>query len=156
MEKKFSLTDYLTQTFMVYGITVALLNIFCLQIGQKAQALSSIFALGSQGIPVSACLEFLPAIAVVVALKYVFMTDWLIADMPLAARITALFACVFVVVTVFVLLFGWFPADDAAAWILFLLCFSISCAASITASLISQRKQNRELSEALNRFKEEE
>lgn len=156
MEKKFSLTDYLTQTFMVYGITVAMLNIFCLQIGHKAQALSSIFALGAQGIPVSACLEFLPAIAIVVALKYVFMTDWLIANMPLAARVAALLACVFAVVTAFVLLFGWFPADNMVAWALFLLCFSVSCAASTAASVISQRRQNRELSEALSRLKEEE
>lgn len=156
MEKKFSLLKYLAQVFMIYGITTGLLNIFCIIFGTSAQELSTIFSLGKAGVGVGTSFQFLLVAAVVVGLKFLFTTDILIKKIPLAARIIALFASVFAVIVAFIIVFDWFPADMPIAWIMFIVCFAVSCAASTLISVLFEKQENRRLEEALKRFKEEE
>lgn len=156
MDRNFSLLKYLAQVFMIYGITTGLLNVFCVIFGTSAQGLSTIFSLGKAGVGVETSFQFLLVAAVVVGLKFLFTTDILIKKMPLAARIIALFASVFAVIVVFIIVFGWIPADLPLAWIMFVVCFAVSCGASTLISVLFEKQENRRLEEALKRFKEEE
>ena len=156
MDNKPTILDYLTQAFMIYGITVLALNIFCLLFGDSARDFSTIFALGSAGLSVKTMLQFLLAIAITIVLRFVFMTDLIIKKMPLAARIITMFAAAFLNIMVFVILCGWFPVDNLTAWIMFLISFAISCTVSTAVSLLKEKMENRKLAEALNRLKEEE
>ena len=156
MDNKPTILDYLSQVFMIFGIAVLTLNIFCLLFGDSAQEISTIFALGSEGLSVKTMVQFLLAIAITIVLRFVFMTDIIIKKMPLVARVIAIFAAVFLNIVVFVLLCGWFPVDNPMAWIMFLISFAISCAASTAVSLLKEKMENRKLAEALNRLKEEE
>ena len=156
MDNKPTILGYLTQVFMIFGITVLTLNIFCLLFGDSARDFSTIFALGSVGLNVTTMLQFLLAIAITIVLRYIFMTDLIIKKMPLVARIIAIFAAAFVNIVVFVLLCGWFPVDNLTAWIMFLISFAISCTASTAVSIFKEKTENRRLEEALNRLKEEE
>lgn len=156
MEKKISLLKYLAQVFMIYGITTGILNIFCIIFGTSAMELSTIFSLGKAGVGVGTSFQFLLVAAVVVGLKFLFTTDILIKKIPLAARIIALFASVFAVIVAFIIVFDWFPADMPIAWIMFIVCFAVSCAASTLISVLFEKQENRRLEEALRRFKEEE
>ena len=79
----------------------------------------------------------------------------LIKNMPLPARITAMFTSVFAVIIGFVMVFGWFPANDPLAWVMFVICFAVSCTVSVIVSTASERHENRRLEEALKRIKEE-
>ena len=67
-----------------------------------------------------------------------------------------MFVSVFAVMIGFVLLFGWFPKGDPVARVMFVLCFTVSCAASVTISSIAERQENHLLEEALKRVKEEQ
>lgn len=156
MDKKFSVFDFLAQIFVIYGITVVLLNIFCVLFGESAQAYSSIFALGSRGLTVQTMLQFLAAIAVITVLRFVFMTDRLIRKMPLTARIAAMFTGTFLIILAFIFLCGWFPAEEPMAWILFLICFAVSCTVSTLISACKENMENRKLADALQKFKEEQ
>ena len=156
MDNKPTILDYLTQVFMIFGIAVLTLNIFCLLFGDSAREISSIFTLGSAGLSVTTMLQFLLAIGITILFRFIFMTDILIKKMPLAARIIAMFAAAFLNIVVFVILCGWFPVDNLTAWIMFLISFAISCAASTAVSLLKEKMENRKLAEALNRLKEEE
>lgn len=155
MDRDFSVLKYLSQVFMIYGITTGLLNIFCIIFGDSAHGLSSIFSLGNAGVGVAASLQFLLAVSIVVGLRAVFMTDILIKKMPLAARIIAMFTGTFAVMTAFIFLFDWFPANFPAAWILFIVCFIVSCTVSTLISVLAEKQENRRLEEALKRYKEE-
>ncbi|MCM1055433.1 MAG: DUF3021 family protein [Bacteroides sp.] len=155
MEKSFSIFKFLSQVFMIYGITVGLLNIFCLLFGDSAQSVSTIFSLGKEGVSAATSFQFLLAIFVIIGLRAVFMTDILIKKMPLAARIIVMFAGVLAVIIAFVFLFGWFPADVPLAWIMFTVSFVISCAVSTLISVLAEKQENRRLEEALKRYKEE-
>lgn len=156
MDKNFSVLKYLSQVFMIYGITTALLNIFCILFGTSAHGLSTIFSLGNAGIGVAASFQFLLAVSLIVGLRSVFMTDILIKKMSLAARIIAMFAGAFATILVFIFAFDWFPADVPLAWIMFIVCFVVSCAVSTFISVLAEKQENRRLEEALKRYKEDE
>ncbi|MCM1335040.1 MAG: hypothetical protein NC084_06010 [Bacteroides sp.] len=154
MDKNFSIFKFLSQVFMIYGITTVLLNIFCILFGASARDFSTIFSLGRSGVGVATSFEFLGAIAAVIALRVVFMTDKLIKKMPLAARIVALFASAFAVILIFIFAFRWFPADLLLAWVMFIVCFAVSCAISTGVSVLAERHENKRLEEALRQYKE--
>ena len=155
MDKSFSVLKYLSQVFTIYGITSGLLNIFCILFGKSAYGFSTIFSLGNSGVSVATSFQFLLAVSLIVGLKFIFMTDILIKKMPLAARIIVMFAGAFATMIVFIFAFGWFPADMPIAWIMFIVCFIISCAVSTLISVLAEKQENRRLEEALKRYKEE-
>lgn len=156
MEKKKGILGYLSEVFMIYGIAVLLLNIFCLIFGQDARDLSTIFSLGSNGLSVSTLLQFLLAIALVVTLRFVFMTDTIIKKMPVALRIILMFTSVIMVIIGFVFAFGWFPVTEVRAWLMFMISFAVSCAVSTFISVIAEKQENKKLEEALRRYKEKQ
>lgn len=156
MEKNSSFLKFLSQVFMTYGITACLLNIFCILFGTSAHGISTLFALGNAGVSVSTSFQFLLTTFIINGLRYIFMTDLLIKKMPLAARIITMFAGTFVTIVIFNFLFGWFPADMPIAWIMFIVCFVISCLVSTMISILWERQENRKLDEALKRCKEEQ
>ncbi len=155
MDKKFSILEFCSQVFTIYGITIVLLNIFCILFGASAQELSTIFSMGSHGLGVATSFQFLLAVLAITVLRFIFMTDILIVKMPTAARIAAMFAGTFAIILVFIIAFDWFPADLPMAWIMFLICFVVCCTAGTVISLIAEKQENRKLEEALKRYKEE-
>ena len=59
MEEKKSIFDYIRQLFMIYGVMVLMFVIFNLIIGDEAKSVSSLFALGSQGLLSATLLQLL-------------------------------------------------------------------------------------------------
>ena len=155
MDRDFSVLKFLSRVFMIYGITTGLLNIFCILFGTSAYGLSTIFSLENKGVGVATSFQFLLAVSVIVGLRSVFMTDIIIKKMPLAARIIAMFAGTFVTMLVFIFTFDWLPADVPMAWIMFIVCFAVSCGLSTLISVLAEKQENRRLEEALKRYKEE-
>ncbi len=155
MEKKMTIFDYLSQVFMIFGVTTALLIGFCLLFGESAQGYSSIFRLGSAGLSTGTILEFLGAITCIIGLRWLFLTDTLIRRMPLFLRIVLLFASAFSVILGFIFVCGWFPASEPTAWVMFLLCFAVSCGISTGISVLHERMENKKLADALQKLKEE-
>ncbi|MDE6133520.1 MAG: DUF3021 family protein [Oscillospiraceae bacterium] len=156
MDKKFSVLKFLSKVFIIYGVTTLLLNILCALFGTAAYGLSTIFSFGNAGVGIETSMQFLFAVLIICALKYIFMTDILIKKMPLAARIITMFAGTFGVILIFIFMFGWFPADMPIAWIMFIICFIICCTVSTLLSVLAEKQENRRLEEALKRYKEEE
>ncbi len=156
MDKNFSVLKFLSQVFMIYGITTGLLNIFCILFGRSAYGFSTIFSLGNTGVGIATSFQFLLAVFLIVGLKFIFMTDILIKKIPLAARIIIMFAGAFATILVFIFAFGWVPANMPIAWIMFIICFVLSCAVSTIISVLAEKQENRRLEEALKRYKEEQ
>lgn len=154
MEKKHSVFSYLTQVFMIYGISNILLNIFALAFGDEASGLSTIFSLGSDGVGTATCFEFLAAMFVIVGIQYLFTSDLMIRLLPSVARIALLFGLSIGIIVAFIFLFGWFPKDEPLAWIMFGVTFVISFAVSVAVSSAYERSENRKMAEALKKYKE--
>ncbi|MCH5348245.1 MAG: hypothetical protein J1E40_02885 [Oscillospiraceae bacterium] len=156
MNNKPTIFDYLSQVFMIFGISILILNIFCLIFGESANDFSTIFSLGSSGLSVKTMLQFLLAIAITIVFRFLFMSDLLINKMSITARIIAMFVAAFLNIMVFVILCDWFPINDPIAWTMFLVSFAVSCTVSTAISICKEKYENRQLSEALQKLKEEE
>lgn len=154
MDKKPTIFDYLSQVFTVFGITVVLLNIFCLLFGESAKEFSTIFSLGSAGLSVKTIFQFLLAIGITDVLRFLFMTDMLIKKMPLGVRVFFLFLAVFISIVIFIVVCNWFPTNNLATWAMFVISFAVSCTVSTLISMLNERAENRRLTEALNKYKE--
>lgn len=155
MFKKSGALDYLGQIFSIFGETVAMLCVFAFLFGEGAKDLSTIFSLGSAGLSLVTLLRFLLVVAIIATLRFIVMSDGIIKIIPLWLRIIILFASAFAVTIVFVIIFDWFPIDNIAAWIMFILSFGISCAVSSVVSAFKEKAENRQLEEGLKRLKEE-
>ena len=156
MEKRrTTLLGFLGNVFMIYGITNVILLIFAKLFGGSAREFSTIFSLGSDGIGAGTCVQFLAAITLLTAIRPLIMSSRLMGRIPPAGRVALLFLCALAVVAVFNAAFGWFPSDDAKAWIMFIACFTVSCAASVLISALAARQENKKLEQALSRLKEE-
>ena len=156
MNNKPTIFDYLSQVFMIFGISILILNIFCLIFGGSAKDFSTIFSLGSSGLSVKTMLQFLLAIAITIVFRFLFMSDLLIKKMSITARIIAMFIAAFLNIMVFIILCDWFPVNNPIAWTMFLVSFAVSCTVSTAISICKEKYENRQLSEALQKLKEEE
>ena len=155
MMKKRSVFGYFADVAMIFGLTVIVLDIFCILFGDGAKGFGEIFALGSAGLSVKTSFEFLLTIATVVLIKYIFMTEMLIKDMPVAVRTVLMFASAFAATCGYIVLFRWFPVDMPLTWVLFVICFAVSCTASYIISSAVEKQENARLEEALKKYKEE-
>lgn len=156
MEKKKGILGFLSQVFMLFGIIVLLMSIFAVIFGDSAKQVSTIFSLGSKGLSFETFIQFLSAIAIICFLRFVFMTDTLIKKMPVALRIILMFTSVVAVIIGFVFAFGWFPVTEITAWVMFGICFAVSCGISTFISVYAEKQENKKLEEALKRFKEKQ
>lgn len=155
MIKEKTVFDFLSQVMVVWGVSVLSLCFFCVLFGETGQEYSSIFGLGSAGIPVSTLIQFLGLAVLIVGFKYVFFTDCLIKNLGIWLRSSLMFAGIILTIVIFVALFQWFPINQIKPWIMFVVCFSICSAVSVLVSVIKEKSDNRKMQEALERMKGE-
>ncbi|MDE7271254.1 MAG: hypothetical protein K2N81_12375 [Acetatifactor sp.] len=153
MEKKKTIFDYLAHVMIIFGFTMLGMNIFCLAVGNSAKGVSTMFELGSQGIPVKIAFEFLCLSALIVGVQFVFFTDIFIKRMSIWLRTTCMLSAVLIIIIVFVIMFHWFPLNMWQPWVLFFVCFGISFLGSCLVMTIKEKIENRRMEEALQRLK---
>lgn len=156
MEAKKTIFDYIGQVFLIYGVTILILNVFCLLFGDSATDVSTMFALGSSGLSVQTMLQFFGVAICIVFLRFLFFTDVIIKKMPVVIRTVSMVTSVVIVIAVFIWAFRWFPVNMWQTWAMFFLCFGVSFAISMAVTTLKERMENRKMEEALARIKREE
>ena len=156
MIKKNSLFDFLLNVVFIYGISMISLNVFCLIFGESAKEISTMFALGNQGVPVNINMQFLAIAFFVAGFKWLYFTDSIIKNMSMALRTMLMFTSVILLMTVFIIVFKWFPVDKVLPWVLFGVCFFIYAVVSFLVASLKERSDNKKMQEALERLKEED
>ena len=156
MEQRKTIFDYIGQVFTIFGVTILLINLFCVMFGENARQYSTMFALGDAGITVSTMLQFLMVSILITVLRYIFFTDGVIKRLSLAARTGGMFIAVFLTIISCTLLFDWFPIDMWQAWVGFFVSFGICGITSTLITLVKERMENRRLEQALLRAQNED
>ena len=100
-------------------------------------------------------LQFLLLSAIIVTLRFLFFTDGLIKNVPLAIRTIIMFALVISCMVFFIYWFGWFPINMWQPWVMFLLCFGICAGVSTLVTIWKEKLENKMLEDALQRLKQE-
>lgn len=153
MERKKNFWDYSTQILAIFGITMIVMNIFCIIVGSEAEEISSLFALGNKGISTATAFQFLGMSILIVFSRILFFTDILIKKMCIAARTVGMLACVIVLIAIFVAVFHWFPVHEWICWLMFSICFMISFILSLTITILKEKTENRQMEKALEEIK---
>lgn len=156
MEDGKTIFDYIGQVFIIFGITIGILNVFCLLFGEDAQEYSNMFSLGKEGIAIDTMLQFLLVSICTVSLRVLFFTEILIKNMTVPFRTVAMLASEIAVIILFIIVCGWFPTDFWIAWMMFFLCFGVCFIVSLTVSVLKERMENKQMEEALERLKQQE
>ncbi len=156
MERNKNIFDYLAQVLTIFGFSMLILNLFCIVFGDSAQGLSSMFALGSLGIPVEIAFQYLVISTLIVGSRFLFFSDRFFQKMSVPLRTVCMLGSVLFITAAFIIRFQWFPADLWQAWAMFFVCFLLSFLCSYLVMLLKEKAENRKLKEALDRLKEKE
>ncbi len=156
MIKKSTIFDFLTQVMVIWGIEMISLCVFCVLFGESAQEISSIFALGNEGLSIDTLLQFLGLAIMISGLMWLFFTDKLIKRLSIMVRTILMFACIILIIGILAALFQWFPVNQWEPWIMFLICFFVCAFISVLVSVLKEKSENRKMQDALERLKGEE
>lgn len=156
MDQNKNIFDYLAQVLLIFGFSMLILNLFCIIFGDSAQSLSSMFALGSRGVPAEIAFQYLAISALIAGLRFLFFSDRLIKKMPLPLRTVCMLGSVLLITAAFIVRFRWFPADLWIAWVMFFACFLLSFVCSYLVMLLKEKAENQKLKKALDRLKKKE
>ncbi|MBQ4283602.1 MAG: DUF3021 family protein [Lachnospira sp.] len=147
--------DYLAQVFMVFGIAMMCLVVFSVVFGDAAKGYSTMFTLGKEGVSIETIVQYFLLIVVIITLRFLFFTDALIKKMSLTLRTVLMFTMTIVAIAAFIIMFGWFPATEWFAWVMFIVCFAVSAGISTFISALKEKADTQKMQQALERMKRE-
>ena len=153
MEDKKNIFDYIKELFTSYGIVVLLFIVINLFIGNEAGSVSSLFVLGSKGLSTATLIQLLFLVLIITVAQNIFLTDLVIKNMALVVRNILFFVTILAAITVFALVFNWFPLNDPRAWIGFIVSFSVCSVISSVIMRMEENAENKKMQDALNRLK---
>ncbi len=156
MIKKNTIFDFMINVMVVFAISIISICLFTFLFGKEAEGVSSIFALGEKGIPLSIVVQFLALAFMITIMRWIFFTDKIIKTLSLTFRIIVMFVMVIIMIAVFAAIFQWFPVNMVKSWIMFFICFAICTTVSVIISGLKEKKENEKLQEALELLKQED
>ena len=156
MEEKKTIFDYCAAVFITFGFGILVLSIFCVLVGEEAWEVSSLYAMGKEGLSIATILQFFGMSICITLLRLLFFTDSLIKRMSVTGRTICMLLCIIGLIVICAAAFGWFPVNMWQAWAGFAVSFGICFAGSCLIMLMKERLQNRRMEEALARLKEQE
>lgn len=151
--KRETVFDWLGQIFLVFGIEMMCMVVFCTAFGERAKSYSTMFELGKDGVSISIMLQYFLMAVIIITLKFLFFTDMVIKKMSVTLRTILMFTSVVIALVAFVIIFGWFPANDWEAWAMCAACFIISAGLSTFISALREKSETKKMQEALERIK---
>ena len=156
MDKEKTIFDYISQVLILFGLTIIILMIICAIFGEESKEVSPMFAMGNEGLPISTMLQFLLSSVLVVILRIVLFTDYLIKKMSLFVRTILMYVSVIVMSIIFVIIFNWFPLEAGFGWIGFFVGFTVCATGSTLVMYIKDKKENDKMQTALDKLKQGE
>lgn len=154
MEKKKTFFDYASEVLIIFGISMIVLNIFCMLFGEDAREFSAIFRLGNKGISIGIVFQFLCVSVLITLYRILFFTDTVIKQMSIVLRTVCMLTAAIATISVFIIVFKWFPVNMPLPWIMFLLSFGISFVISLAVMSFKEKTENKLMAEALKKLKQ--
>ena len=153
MERKYTIYDFFSQVFFIFGITIACLSVFVLCFGADAKNKSTIFSMGREGLSIVTMGQYFLMSFLLVLIRVVLFTDIIIKNWSVLKRTIGMFVLIILLIGGFAYGCGWFPVNELLSWVMFLICFLVCATASIILSSLKEKKENEKLQEALEKMK---
>ncbi|MBR5419698.1 MAG: DUF3021 family protein [Lachnospiraceae bacterium] len=153
MEEKNSLFAMIRTIFVTYGIMVVLFVILNILIGEEAKDFSSLFVYGNRAFSMATLIQLFALSLIISICRNVLFSDRWIKNMSIMLRNVLFFLIITVTITLFVILFAWFPIDDISAWSGFFISFALCSVVGVLVSRWRERAENDKMNKALERYR---
>lgn len=154
MNENKTVFNYILQIFGTYGIIVVIFVVLSLVLPEEVGEVSSLFALGKNGITNATLLQLLLLAVLISVSRIIFLTDRVFSKMTIILRNILFFLTVLVMITLFVVIFKWFPIADMKAWIGFLVSYIICTSIGVFISRWAEKQENIKMEAALKKYRE--
>lgn len=153
MEEKKHFLDYLEQIIVVFGVSLLMISVICIVVGDSAKGYSSMFEFGSKGISIRTIFQYLLSSVCITLLRFLFFSDVLIKKISVAKRTGSMIVSVIILIGIFAYYFQWFPVNDPKCWIAFFISFSICFGVGVAVSAWREHTENKKLESGLQNLK---
>ena len=154
MDERKTVFSYIAHIFTIFGVTMLILATLTVLCGEEAKEVSTIFALGEKGIPITTILQFFLTSVLTATINMLFFSDGLIKRIPLWCRTVGMLLAEVVMIVFFVAIFGWFPMDMWQPWVMFALSFLVCFGVSVAFTILKEKIENQKMEAALIRMKQ--
>lgn len=117
-----------------------------------AKEVSSLFALGN-GLSFSSILQIAGIALIFAVFSMLLISERFFPALRFIYRILLFFVAALIAVSVFSVIFQWFPADDKIAWLAFFLSFASCYAASTILTLLGLKHEKKKYGKLLADYK---
>jgi hypothetical protein len=155
MNDRKTILDYITQVLGLFGFTMIILMSFSMLFGESAKGYTNLFAAGKAGIPAAIMAQFLVLSVINVFIRFIFLSDRLIKEMVISIRISLTLIAVLISISVFIIIFGWFPIYMWQPWALFVGSFLLCSAIGTFVTTAQNKLENKKLAEGLANLREQ-
>ena len=141
----------------VFTLTVLLVTITGLLIARFApdtKEISTLFVLGSTGLPYSAILQLAFCALILAAFSLLLFSERFLTKMRFIWRFFFLYLSTLLTVSIFSMVYGWFPADNPLSWITFILWLAICIAIAYVITRLKFKLENKKIHRLLEDYKE--
>lgn len=156
MKERKSVFDYMAHVFTIFGVTILILAALSGLCGEDASEVSTIFALGKEGIPTITLFQFFLTSVLTTVVNGLFFSDKIVKRMPIWGRTVGMLLAEVFMIVIFVAAFGWFPMNMWEPWFMFLVTFLLCFGVSVGVTVLRERAENRKMESALAKMKEKE
>lgn len=153
MEQKKSIFDFAGAVLCTFGFVSIMMMIFTFFLGESAKELSTMFSLGSRGIPVETLLQYLILAILITCIRYFFCWEKVGRYLSELWCDILTLGSILLVIVAFIVGFGWFPIHMWQPWALFGLCFVVCFVVSLWVMLQKTKIENEMLEENLEKMK---
>lgn len=153
MKKQQTIFDFLGQVFMLFGVTVLMLLVISLVLGNDSRNYSMMISLGNEGLPTATLLQFLGVSIMINGLELIFFTDKWIKTGHSGLRTMGMLSVILACLSGFIYVFKWFPMDEPLPWFMFFTFFFVSFGVSTVIVFWKEKMENRKMAEGLDRIK---
>lgn len=154
MEEKYTIFDFGNQVFCAFGFSMLIMAVFSRLVGDEAKEISTLFALGDEGVPVNVIWQFFAVNVLISVFRFLFFSERIIRRMSIIKRTLCMLCSIILTVALFVYFCGWFPFDVWQAWLAFFISFGICFVISLLIMRWKEKLENRKMEEGLKRVKE--
>ena len=153
MEQKRTVIDFLGAVLSTFGFVSMMMMAFTFLLGESAKELSTMFSLGSIGIPAEILLQYLILSISITGIRYFFCWEKVGRCIAEVWRDVLIISGILIVIIGFIIGFDWFPINMWQPWALFALCFVICFVMSLWIMLQKTKIENKMLEENLESLK---
>ena len=154
--KKPYITDFLRDFAKIFTMIVIIMSLTGKIIANNypdAQNTSSIFVLGSTGLPYSAIFQFIGLAFVLTIFSRVLFYGFLEEKLSYLWKFFLIIISNLLSASIFAIVFKWFPIDNMRVWLTAFLAIIISSSIAIVLSILFMTFENRKYNKLLENYK---